>query len=263
VDIAGSTILLTGATGGIGRTLARRLAAARANLVITGRRPDALRHLARDLGARAIVADMADQEQVRQLAEQCDDVDILVANAALPASGALLEYTPKQVDRALAVNLLAPMLLARLLAPGMVESGRGHLTFVGSLSGKAATRYSSLYTASKFGLRGFAHALRQDLRGTGVTVSLIQPGFVGDAGMFADTGLPVPSGVRAVTSEQVARAVMNAIERQRHEVNIAPLKLRLQCAVAGQFPRLAERALGRRGSEETLLQVVEAQRASR
>jgi short-subunit dehydrogenase len=263
VDIAGSTVLLTGATGGIGRALARRLSAAGATLVITGRRAGVLHDLAHELDAEALVADMADQEQVRQLAEQCDGVDILVANAALPATGNLLEYTPQQVDRALTVNLLAPMLLARLLAPGMVESGRGHLAFVGSMSGKAATRYSSLYTASKFGLRGFAHALRADLDGTGVTVSLIQPGFVGDAGMFADTGLPIPDGVRTVTAEQVARAVTDAIERQRREVNIAPLKLRLLCAAVGQFPSLADKTLNRPGSEQTRLRIAEAQRASR
>jgi short-subunit dehydrogenase len=261
--IAGSTVLLTGAAGGIGRTLARRLAAAGATLVLTGRRAEALEHLAAEVGARSVPADLADPGQVTALAAECAGADILVANAALPASGDLLDYAPEQVDRALAVNLRAPVMLARLLAPSMVESGRGHLAFVGSMSGRAATRASSLYTASKFGLRGFALSLRQDLRGTGVGVSLIQPGFVGEAGMFADTGAATPGGVPTVSPDQVAAAVLRAIERDRGEINVAPLRLRLMCAVAGQFPGLAEKAPLTESARRSIRQIVEAQRAAR
>ncbi|MEU9078793.1 SDR family NAD(P)-dependent oxidoreductase [Kitasatospora sp. NPDC048538] len=256
-----ATVLLTGAAGGIGRTLARRLAGAGATLIVTGRRREPLRSLAAELGARPVVADLADPEQVRRLAEDCPNVDVLVANAALPASGELLDYTPEQIDRALAVNLSAPVMLSRLLTPRMVAAGRGQLAFVGSMSGKAATPYSSLYTAGKFGLRGFALSLRQDLRGTGVGVSLVQPGFVGGAGMFADTGAEVPSGVRTVSPEQVATAVLRAIEEDRAETNVAPLTLRLRCAVAGQFPGYAER--GGRGDETAARRIVAAQRALR
>ena len=186
--IAGSTVLLTGATGGIGRTIARELAAKGAKLLLTGRRADALEAAAAEFGGPSVVADLADPAQVEHLAEACAHTDILIANAALPSSGDVLDYTPEQVDRALAVNLRAPVMLARLLAPRMVEEGRGHIAFVGSISGKAATRSTSLYNATKFGLRGFSHAFRQDLHGTGVGVSVVQPGFVRDAGMFADTG---------------------------------------------------------------------------
>lgn len=260
---AGSTVLLTGAAGGIGGVLARRLAAAGAALVVTSRRAETLEPLADELGARFVVADLADPEQVARLAEECGDIDTLVANAALPASGDLLDYTPEQIDRALTVNLYAPILLARLLVPRMVDSGRGHLVFVGSMSGKAATRFSSLYTATKHGLRGFAHALRQDLHGTGVGVSLVQPGFVREAGMFAATGVPTPSGVHTVTPGQVAAAVIRAIERDRCEIDVAPVKLRLLCALAAQFPGLAEKAQRRGGTEDTIHHIVDAQRATR
>ncbi|MFJ2648424.1 SDR family NAD(P)-dependent oxidoreductase [Streptomyces sp. NPDC087420] len=261
--IAGATVLLTGVTGGIGRALALKLSGRGARLVVTGRRAETLDPLAAQLGARPVVADLADPEQVTALAEQCADVDILLANAALPASGDLLDYTPAQIERALTVNLSSPILLARLLAPRMVSAGSGHLAFVGSLSGKAATPYSSLYTATKFGLRGFSHSLRQDLHGTGVGVSLIQPGFVREAGMFAATGAAVPSGVGTVSPDQVADAVLRAIEENRCEVNVAPAALRLRCAVAGQFPGYAERSAGRGGANPAVDRIVEAQRASR
>jgi short-subunit dehydrogenase len=263
MKIAGETVLLTGATGGIGRVLAERLTDAGADLIVTGRDAGALRELATGLGARWVAADLGDPRDVAELAERSAGAGILVANAALPASGDLLDYTPEQVDRALAVNLGSAVLLARLLAPAMVEAGRGHLAFVGSMSGKAATPYSSLYTASKFGLRGFAHALRLDLCESGVGVSLVQPGLVSAAGMFARTGAPLPRGARTVTPEQVAAAVIGAVERDRGEVNIAPVKLRLLCALAVQFPAAAS-WLQRQGTPDTAgRRIVEAQRASR
>ncbi|GAA2244539.1 SDR family NAD(P)-dependent oxidoreductase [Streptomyces indiaensis] len=263
MNIAGETVLLTGATGGIGRVLAERLTEAGADLIVTGRDADALRELATAVGARWVSADLADPREVTNLAERCAGTSVLVANAALPASGDLLEYTPEQVGRALAVNLGSVALLARLLAPAMVDAGRGHLAFVGSMSGKAATPYSSLYTASKFGLRGFAHALRLDLREAGVGVSLIQPGFVGEAGMFAKTGAPLPRGARTVTPDQVAAAVIRAVERDRGEINIAPLKLRLLCALAVQFPAAAAWIQRQGAPDDTARRIVDAQRAHR
>ncbi len=122
-------------------------------------------------------------------------MDILVANAALPGSGRLESFSMEQIDRALDVNLRAPIALAHALAPAMVERGSGHLLFVSSLSGKTAAPGSSLYNATKYGLRGFAAALRAELRDSGVGVSAVFPGFIRDAGMFADSGAKLPPGV--------------------------------------------------------------------
>ncbi|MEU8680944.1 SDR family NAD(P)-dependent oxidoreductase [Streptomyces sp. NPDC048611] len=261
--IAGSTVLLTGAVGGIGQALARELAAQGAKLVLSGRRPDALEALAGELGARAVTADLADPDQVEQLAEACPDTDILIANAALPSSGALLDYTPEQIDRALTVNLRAPVMLTRALVPRMTERGRGHIALVGSISGKAATKYSSLYSAAKFGLRGFGLSLRQDLHGTGVGVSVVQPGAVSDAGMFAVTGATPPAGVRMVSPGQVVSGVIRAVERDLCEVNVAPVELKVLSAIAGQFPGFAEKVQRGSGAERTINQVVAAQRERR
>ncbi|MFF3016632.1 SDR family NAD(P)-dependent oxidoreductase [Streptomyces sp. NPDC057939] len=263
MDISGSNVLLTGATGGLGTDMAVRLAARGARLTLTGRREEALKTTADACGARTVVADLGLRSDVRRLAETCAATDILVANAALPASGDLLDYTEEQLDRALDVNLRAPVLLARLLAEHMVARGRGHIVLVGSISGKAATRSTSLYNATKFGLRGFALALRQDLRGTGVGVSIVQPGFVREAGMFADTGATPPSGIRTVTPRQVTDAVVRAVQRDRCEINVAPLELRLLSAIAGQFPGFAERVQARTDIDGSVHRMVEAQRSYR
>ncbi|WP_338673974.1 SDR family NAD(P)-dependent oxidoreductase [Streptomyces sp. SCSIO 30461] len=263
--ITGSTVLLTGVTGGIGAALAAELNARGARLILTGRRPEALEPLVERYGARGVVADLADPDDIERLAHEAAGIDILIANAALPSSGELLDYTPEQLDRALAVNLRSPAMLARLLAPAMVKARHGHLAFVGSMSGKTATKHSALYNATKFGLRGFALGLRQDLHEHGVGVSVIQPGFVRDAGMFADTGAEAPAGLGTVSPRQVVAGVVRAIEQDRAEVNVAPAMMKVLTAIGGQFPGFSERVQRRAGgaADRTMRRVVEAQRERR
>ncbi|MFF4041464.1 SDR family NAD(P)-dependent oxidoreductase [Streptomyces sp. NPDC001816] len=263
MHIAGATVLLTGVTGGIGGAIAAEMSARGADLILTGRRREALEPLAERYGARTILADLGDADDVVRLAEEAAGTDILIANAALPSSGDVLDYTPEQIDRALAVNLRAPAMLARLLAPAMVTAGRGHICFVGSLSGMAATKSSSMYTATKFGLRGFSLAFRQDLHGTGVGVSIVQPGFVRELGMFANTGSPTPGGVRTVAPERVVKGVTRAIERDVAELNVAPLELKFLTKVASQFPGFAERVQRLAGAEQTVDTIVASQKSSR
>lgn len=269
MHVAGSTVLLTGATGGIGHAIAHALADRGATLVLSGRREQNLKELAEalppDRAARTVVADLADTADVERLAAEAAEagVDIVVANAALPASGAVLEYEQEQIERALRVNLHAPILLSRLLAPAMVEAGRGHIALIGSLSGKTASPAASLYNATKFGLRGFAHGFRQDLHGTGVGVTLVQPGFVRDAGMFADTGATPPGGARTVSPEQVAKATIRSIEQDRAEINVAPVELRLGSSLGGLFPALAGRIQRRAVTSAGMRQLVEGQRDKR
>jgi short-subunit dehydrogenase len=239
VNLAGRTVLLTGATGGLGHAIARRLRAAGAELVLTGRRAAILDPLAAETGARSVAVDLADSAAVQRLATECADVDVLVANAALPASVHLLSFDVAHLDRALAVNLRAPIVLARLLGERMAERGSGHLVFISSLAGKVSSPGSSVYSATKFGLRGFAQGAREDLRPRGVGVSAVFPGFVRDAGMFADTGARLPPGVRTVTPEAVAAAVVRAIERNRAEIDVAPLALRAGTKIASVAPAVA------------------------
>ena len=239
MNLAGRSVLLTGATGGLGHAIARRLHAEGASLVLTGRRTEVLEPLAAETAARSLAVDLTDAEAVQRLASECADVDVLIANAGLSASGQLTSFSLEQLDRALAVNLRAPIVLARLLAERMVARGSGHLVFMSSLAGKVGTPRGSLYSATKFGLRGFAQSLREDLRPTGVGVSTILPGFVSDAGMFHETGAKLPPGAGTVTPEAVAEAVVNAIERNRGEIVVAPLGLRAGAFAANVAPDLA------------------------
>lgn len=244
MKLAGSKVLLTGATGGLGATLARALHGRGARLVLSGRRLEVLQGLADELGAQAIAADLSGRDQVERLAAATADVDVLIANAAVVGSGHLLELSQPQIDAMLEIDLRAPIALARALAPAMASRGRGQIVLISSLSGKAASPAASIYSASKFGLRGFAHGARADLRGSGVGVSVIMPGFIRDAGMFADANVKLPPGAGTSSPEQVASAVISAIERNRGEVTVAPLALRAGAGAAAAFPGIA--AFGQR-----------------
>jgi short-subunit dehydrogenase len=259
MQINGATALLTGATGGLGRAIALELAAAGARLMLSSRKADELERLAAELGGAnhgTVVTELGSVgagEELAAAAEADGHVDIFIANAGLPGTGRLENLTEDQIARVLRVNLEAPILTTHALLPGMLERGSGHLVYVSSLAGKTPSPRSSMYNASKFGLRGFALALRQDLRGSGVGVSVVLPGFIRDAGMFADAGMAAPTGLGTGTPQQVAEAVVRAVEEDKAELVVAPPQQRAAAAIAHTFPRVAElaqRGRGERTAEE-------------
>jgi short-subunit dehydrogenase len=259
VNLAGRTVLVTGATGGLGQAIARRLHEVGAQLVLTGRRTDVLEGLVAETGALTVAVDLSDPVAVDGLAVACADVDVLVSNAGLPGSGQLTSFSVEEIDRALAVNLRAPMMLARHLAERMVARRSGHIVFMSSLAGKVGPPRGSVYSATKFGLRGFAQSLREDLRPSGVGVSAIFPGFVRDAGLFHDSGAKVPAWVGTVAPQDVAVAVVRAIEENRGEVDVAPVGLRAGTKVAGLAPDLAASVQRRLGGQRIAEQHVTGQ----
>jgi uncharacterized protein len=265
LELAGSTVLLTGASGGLGRAIAHALDARGARVLLSGRREDALEEVRAELGGRAevLAADLAEPGAALGLAERAGAVDALVANAAVPASGAATDFTHEQIDRALDVNLRAPIQLTRALLPGMVERGRGHLVFVSSLSGKVASRGSAIYSATKFGLRGFASGVREDLHGTGVGVTVVFPSFIADVGMYADTGVRLPRGVSLPGAQDVAAAVLRGIEDGRREIDVAPLSLRAGVLASSLAPRATAALQRRLGSDRIAAEMAEAQRDKR
>jgi uncharacterized protein len=263
VNVGGRTVLLTGATGGIGHAIARALAGRGARLLLTGRRSEVLEPLAAEVSGRAVACDLARPEEVSRLLQEAGDADVLVANAALPASGLLSSFSVEEIDRALAVNLRAPMVLAHELSARMAARRSGHLVFVSSMSGKTASVGSSVYSATKFGLRGFAQGLREDMREHGVGVSTVFPGFISDAGMFHEADVKLPGYVATRTPEQVGDAVVRAIEGNRAEVDVAPFGLRLGAAAAGLFPEASGRLQRRLGSDKVASALAEGQRGKR
>lgn len=264
MELAGRTALLTGASGGIGRAIARALHSRGAELIVTARREEVLEEVRRELGERVepLVADLANRDDVERLAERAASVDVLVANAALPGSGEVDDFTVDQIDRTIEVNLRAPMRLAREMLPALKERGSGHLVFISSLAGKVASPGSAIYSATKYGLRGFAAGMRQDLHGSGVGVTVVFPGFVSDAGLFAESGAELPLGVGTSTPEQVADAVVRGIERGRAEIEVAPLGMRAGALLATLAPGISDRVQRRFGAELSA-EIAEGQRAKR
>jgi short-subunit dehydrogenase len=247
MELRGKTALLTGATGGLGRAIAMALAERGASLVLSSRKREELEELASELQGehRVAVADLAEPGAALALLAEAGDIDVLVANAALPGSGRLDGFTQSEVERALRVNLESPILMAHALLPKMIERGSGHIVMIGSLSGVAPTARQSVYNATKFGLRGFTLALREDLRETGASASLVAPGFVRDAGMFADSGAAAPAGMGTTTPERVSAAVVDAIENDRGEIAVAPFRQVRLAKFAGSHPEFAGRVSGK------------------
>lgn len=237
MEIAGATALVTGASGGLGAAIARELAARGAHVVLTARSQAAIEALASELDGEAVVADLTDRGDVEALCSRLGGVDILVANAGVGGSPPLDEVEADDLDGALDVNLRAPMRLTLAFVRARQDAGRGgHVVLIGSLSGLTATPGTYLYNATKFGLRGFGLALRQDLHGSDIGLSLVEPGFIRDAGMFHNGGIDLPPGTRTRTPDDVATAVARAVVDDRGEVFVAPLELRLGAALGGLAP---------------------------
>jgi len=254
VDLEEKRLLLSGATGGLGRAIAEELASNGASLVLSSRKKERLEELAQSLpgGAgrhKVVVADLAEPGAAEKLAEDAGDVDGLVANAALPATGRLESFSAEEVQRALRVNFESPILLARALAPELANKGEGHLVFISSLAGKVGSPRSSLYNSTKFGVRGFAFGLREDLHPHGIGVSIVSPGFVREAGMFHDAGSKPPPGIGTTTPKKVARAVVRAITRNRNEITVAPRRQRFIAEFGYRHPGFAARVQRRGGAD--------------
>ncbi len=238
-NLSGARALVTGANGGLGRAISLALKEQGCEVVVTGRRAEPLAAVAEEVGGKAIVADLSVRADLHRILDEAGQLDILVANAALPGSGFLQDWEEDQIDRIMEVNLSDPIVMTRALLPGFQTRGRGHFVYVSSLSGRVATRAAPLYSATKFGLRGFAGGLRCDLQGSGIGCSVIFPGFVRDAGMFVDAGATLPRGVGTVSPEQVARAVIKSIRRNKAEVVVAPISLRAGAFIGSLVPSIS------------------------
>jgi NAD(P)-dependent dehydrogenase (short-subunit alcohol dehydrogenase family) len=215
--LTGLVAIVTGASAGIGAEIARELARQGATVVLAARREDELEVQARaisDAGGKALAVptDVADEAQIARLVERTEEsfghVDVLVSNAGIGERGAFLKAGSEDIRRLVDVNLLATMLLARALLPGMLERGRGAIIAVASVAGHVAI--SPLYSGTKFGLRGFCLSLRRQLLGTGVSVSVVSPGYIRTP-LTRRRVLPMPG------PEVVAKTVARLIRHPRRE----------------------------------------------
>lgn len=224
MDVRGAHVLLTGASRGIGLATAEHLAAAGARLSLVARSPGPLEAVAARLGGTAVPCDLADPQAVQGLVgrvqAQGGPVDVLVNNAGLDAAGSFLDAGAEGTAELLQVNLATPIELCRQVLPGMVERGRGQVVNVSSGYAHAATIGALVYSATKAGLTRFTGGLRMELRGTGVTASVVEPGPIAtqmyDAFSASSAG-PSLNRLRklgllaAGTPEQVAAAILTVI----------------------------------------------------
>ncbi|HEV7918517.1 MAG TPA: SDR family NAD(P)-dependent oxidoreductase, partial [Solirubrobacterales bacterium] len=197
-------------------------------------------------GHTVIAADLGTSGAARDLVERAGSIDVLVANAGL--SGERADFTAasdQTIEQIVRVNLEAPMLLVSAVLPQMIERGSGQIVLVASLAGKVATP-NALYSSTKSGLRTFGWSLRPKLAKSGVGVTVITPGFIGGAGMFARTGRKMPPGTM-VKLDRYAVKVARAVERNRSETVIAPPLLRAVSHLGLVWPSLPAALLKRGG----------------
>jgi short-subunit dehydrogenase len=245
VKLEGAHIAITGGSRGIGAALASAFAKRGARLSLVARDESRLRRTADVLGARAIVADLRDPEDVIARLEDIAPVDILVNNAGIDATGALTDLSAAALRDLIAVNVTAPVELARQQIPAMAARGSGRIVFVSSLSGQIALPGMTAYSATKAAITRLAAGLRTELSGSGVAITLVEIGTVDTEMYSAIRGNPAAQaalrrlfasrGLRLLRVEEVAAAVVRACEKDRGHV-VLPRRAWAQSAML-QLPQ--------------------------
>lgn len=262
-QLRGRTALVTGASGGIGRQIARRLAREEMSVIVSGRREDVLADIVAELLAQgvrseAIPADLADPGEIDGLIERSEaalgEIDVLVNNAGVGGDpAAFTAYSREELVSFVDVNLTAPLLLTRRVVPGMLERERGHVVFIASMAGKIGPAYDHAYAATKAGLIGLNLALRAEYRHAPIGFSAICPGFVSGAGMYqrmVDEGIRPGRLLGETTTEKVADRVVDAIRHDQPELIERGSPTRPLLALGQLSPRLGEQLVEWFGSTE-------------
>ena len=252
-DLQDGTAIVTGASRGIGVYIARALAHEGMNLVLAARTLSDLDQVAAQisaLGVRAlpVQCDVSDPASRRALIDaaisEFGSIDLLVNNAGIEEITRFEAQDEAAFEYTVQVNLLGTTALTRLVVPGMLERGRGHIVNVASLAGKAGTPYETAYSTTKHALIGFTRSLRGEYHGSGVGVSAICPGFVSDVGMYADNmvriGVTSPWTLGTSKPEKVAKAVLKAVKQNKAEIIVNPHATRVLLTLAEASPSLGE-----------------------
>ncbi|MBD2091230.1 SDR family NAD(P)-dependent oxidoreductase [Microcoleus sp. FACHB-1515] len=253
--LIGKIVLLTGASRGIGSVVAQAIAAEGATIVGVSRSPAGLENIGavvQKAGGKwiGIPFDISQIESLPTLMQKVEQaagsVDILINNAGIEIYRAFQDYSTAELQAVLSTNLLAAIELSRLVLPGMLGRNSGHIVNMASLAAKKGHPYDSVYSASKAGLLMWGDALRQELIGTGVTLSTVCPGYVSHQGMLADTGISAPRLSGTSTPNDVAIAVLKAIRYNQAEtiVNQDSFTVgftKLLLALWQLFPQLGDR----------------------
>ncbi len=261
-DIQAANAIVTSGSRGLGPYIARALAAEGMNIALAARdgaKLSAVQQEIEALGVRAtsIPADVTSAEDRAALVERATNelgrIDVLINNAGVEPTYAFVDMDESDIEATIATNLTSCLLLMRLVLPQMVERGSGHVVNMASMAGKIPIPYDSVYSATKFALIGASHAIRSELRGSGVGMSVICPGFIDDAGMYAnaveETGVSAPAIAGTSKPEDVAKAVVRAIRHNVAEVIVAPITGRPLATLAAIAPGIGQTMMRLTGVE--------------
>jgi len=252
--LQGKNILVTGASSGLGRALVKE-GARRGNQVFAAARSmDKLRNLAHEVGESGgqgrltpIEADVRDPASIQNLFALIDQmvlkVDVVINNAAVGHNSSIGEITDEEATQIVSTNLLGTIMITREAIKRMIPHGSGQIAFISSLAGKLAFPNLAVYSATKFGVEGFAEAAREELGATGIGVTLIRPGIM-DTNFFKTAGMgdfARNMKNKMQTPEDVARQALEAIERNKSEITIGSDKRFLP--FLKHFPRSIARKL--------------------
>lgn len=211
--------------------IARDLAQAGVNLALAARSAEKLQTVADEiasLGVRAaafpadLTQDADRQRLVQDVEASLGPIDILINNAGVEMNSRFVRKTPAEIEQIIVTNVIAPMQLTRAVLPGMLERRRGHIITMSSLAGKLGVPYGSVYGASKAAVFAWSAALRVELEGTGVSVSVVAPGYVSEVGIFAGHKTRAPRLLGESRPDDVVRGVRRALERDLAEVIVNP-----------------------------------------
>ncbi len=239
--VAGEVAIVTGASAGIGAATARELARRGARVVLAARGANELEAQARSIAANggdaiAIPTDISDNGQVERLVartyEAFGKADVLINNAGIGWTKLLVHSSPDEICQVVDINLTGAILMTRAVLPGMLERRRGAIINVSSVCGRVAVE--PLYSATKYGIRGFSLAMRRQLAGSNVSVSLVSPGNIRTK-MTEDIDEPMTE------PEVVAEAIAKLISHPRREV-VVPYKHNAVIWLEQGFPGLADLA---------------------
>jgi short-subunit dehydrogenase len=258
-QLRGATALVTGASGGLGRHIAQRLAREGMNVALVARRAEALEAAAgelRGLGARAEVvpADLSDLAQLDRVVDSAEaslgPIDLLVNNAGAENVAPFTSLSQEELVSMVALNLTAPMLLTHRLIGGMLARGRGHVVFVSSVAGKLGPPFNEPYAATKAGLIGLNQSLRLEYAQAPVGFTVVCPGFIAGDGMYQrmkEQGHASNRLMGETTVQRIVDRLLDAIRRDRPEVVESGAPIRPMLALNQVAPRLVERLAPRFG----------------
>ena len=269
-----SNAIVTGASHGIGPYIARALAARRMNLLLVARSEAELGRLAAELrtdnkvstAAIDLGAPRAAQQVAEAAAAELGAADVLVNNAATEPQTRFHVLSLAEIEHVLQVDLIAPLLLSRLLLPGMLEREYGRIVNVSSLAGHTSFPHTEAYAAAKDGLTAFSRVLHSDYRRTGVSATSLILGPVKDAGLsartLAETGLTASTAF-SVSPQKVAAATLRAIDKPRPEMVISVGPGRALKALMDYFPGMGPAVNRLSGADKLMASVADYREAAR